>query len=191
MLCHGCGPHGADNRPSFGGSDTLATSYILSTAIKYLGDFDLILCGKQAIDGDTAQVGPEIAEHLGIPQITYATKVEVEGNTLRVTKEQESYHEVIETTLPALLTAVKSLNEPRHPNIMRKLKANKLEPELITVEQLSDIDKSMIGLKGSPTRVVKTFVPTVSANSVIISNPIPGDAVAKLFEYLDDAKIRL
>lgn len=175
----------------FGGSDTLATSYILSTAIKYLGDFDLILCGKQAIDGDTAQVGPEIAEHLGIPQITYASKVEIDGKTLRVTKEQESYYEVLETTLPALLTAVKSLNEPRHPNIMRKLRANKIEPEIITVEQLSDINRGMIGLKGSPTRVVKTFVPTVNANGIIISDPIPSDAVSKLFEHLDNAKIRL
>lgn len=104
---------GADNAyllsdRAFGGSDTLATSYILSSAIKSLGEFDLILCGKQAIDGDTAQVGPEIAEHLGLPQVTYVLDADISEDKLSVKKETETGYEMIETSMPAVLTVVKT-----------------------------------------------------------------------------------
>jgi electron transfer flavoprotein beta subunit len=107
---------------AFGGADTLATSYTLAAGIRKLGKFDVIICGKQAIDGDTAQVGPEIAEYLDIPQITYVAKVEVNGDIARVEREHEEGYEIIETTLPVLLTVVKSINEPRFPTVKGTMK---------------------------------------------------------------------
>ncbi|HEY3423876.1 MAG TPA: electron transfer flavoprotein subunit beta/FixA family protein, partial [Negativicutes bacterium] len=108
---------------AFGGADTLATSHTLAAGIRKLGQVDMIICGKQAIDGDTAQVGPEIAEHLNIPQVTYVAKVEVEGNVVRVEREQEDGYEIIETSTPVLLTVVKSINEPRYPTVKGTMKA--------------------------------------------------------------------
>ena len=111
---------------AFGGSDTLATSYILASAIQSLGKFDLIMCGKQAIDGDTAQVGPEIAEHLDMPQVTYTLDADVteEGKVI-VKKETETGYEMVETQTPALLTVVKTEFEPRMASVKAKIAANR------------------------------------------------------------------
>ncbi|MCX7599405.1 MAG: electron transfer flavoprotein subunit beta/FixA family protein, partial [Armatimonadetes bacterium] len=111
--------------PIIRGSDTLATSYTLAEAIRHLGDFDMVICGKQAIDGDTAQVGPGIAERLGIPQVTLAVGVEVDGRKVRVTRMLDVANEVVEVRMPVLITVVKQINEPRHPPMKGVLKARK------------------------------------------------------------------
>ena len=173
----------------FGGADVLATSYTIAQGIKKMGDFDLILCGKQAIDGDTAQVGPEIAEHLGIPQVTYAADIELNDTTLTVTKEQEDCYEKIEVKLPALLTAVKSLNEPRYPNIRRKMQANRMEVRTLTAADLPELDPARLGLKGSPTKVKKTFVPPVHSTGVRVEGKDAGEQAGNLLKLLSEAKI--
>lgn len=149
---------------AFGGSDTLATSYILATTISYLeqelGAFDLILCGKQAIDGDTGQVGPELAEHLDRVQLTYVAEMEmVDEKTLSVTREADSYLEVLQTGLPAVITVIKTAWEPRYATLKSKMAARKAEIPTITAAELAGIDTARIGLKGSPTKVKKTFTP--------------------------------
>ena len=173
----------------FGGADVLATSYTIAQGIKKMGDFDLILCGKQAIDGDTAQVGPEIAEHLGIPQVTYAADIELNDTTFTVTKEQEGCYEKIEVKLPALLTAVKSLNEPRYPNIRRKMQANRMEVRTLTAADLPELDPARLGLKGSPTKVKKTFVPPVHSTGVRVEGKDAGEQAGNLLKLLSEAKI--
>lgn len=143
---------------AFGGSDTLATSYILSRAIVRVeeleGKFDLIFCGKQAIDGDTAQVGPEIAEHLDYPQVTCAVGLSVEGDTAKVKRESEDDFELLGVKMPCVITVTKLPYEPRYPTIRTKLAANKVEIPTLTSADLT-IDLSRAGLKGSPTKVKK------------------------------------
>jgi electron transfer flavoprotein beta subunit len=144
---------------AFAGSDTWSTSYTLAAGIRKLGDFDLILCGKQAIDGDTAQVGPGVAQFLGIPQVTYARKITVEeGGTIRVQRMVDDGHDVVRTPLPAVVTVVKEINEPRLPSLKGKMKAKKAE---ITVWGAGDmtVESSELGLDGSPTRVIRIFAP--------------------------------
>jgi electron transfer flavoprotein beta subunit len=144
---------------AFAGSDTLATSYTIARAIKKIGNFDIILCGKQASDGDTAQVGPGISTHLNIPQVTYVKKIEgINENVARVERMIEEGFEVIEVPLPCLMTVVKEINEPRLPSLKGKMKAKKAEITTWTAKDL-DTDSSKIGLTGSPTKVIKIFTP--------------------------------
>lgn len=173
---------------AFGGADTLATSYTLAAAIRKIGKFDVILCGKQAIDGDTAQVGPEIAEYLDIPQITYAAKVEISGDVVRVEREHEDGYEVFESHLPILLTVVKSINEPRFPSVKGTMKANRKVIPVISVNDL-DVDPDRLGLKGSPTQVRKIFSPQQRTQGEIIHADNAREAVRSLLAKLSDAKI--
>ncbi|MDR1701729.1 MAG: electron transfer flavoprotein subunit beta/FixA family protein [Sporomusaceae bacterium] len=173
---------------AFGGADTLATSYTLAAAIKKIGNYDLIICGKQAIDGDTAQVGPEIAEHLGITQVTYVAKIEVENEKVLVEREHEEGYEVIETKLPLLITVVKSINEPRLPSVKGTLKANRKEIPVLSVNELT-LDSAKIGLNGSPTQVRKIFTPPARTQGEIISGSSAKEAVSMLVQKLSDAKI--
>ena len=143
---------------AFGGADTLATSYTIASAIRHIQrtmnrEFQIIFCGKQAIDGDTAQVGPEIAEHLGLPQVTYALEAEAEGNTFRVLKEGPDYNMMIGITMPCLITFTKPGFDPRYPSIKRKMAANRAVIPVLTAADLPDIDLTRAGLKGSPTKV--------------------------------------
>ncbi|MBR5949210.1 MAG: electron transfer flavoprotein subunit beta/FixA family protein [Clostridia bacterium] len=142
----------------FGGSDTRATSYIIATAIKKIGDYDLILCGRQAIDGDTAQVGPQIAEQLGIPQITYVQNLRIEGGEVIAERQLEDGYAVMSAKMPVLLTAIGELNSPRYMTPKGIFEAYEKE---VKVWGFSDVpvDESKIGLKGSPTNVNKTFSP--------------------------------
>lgn len=176
----------------FGGSDTLATSYILKSAIEYLekevGKFDLIFCGKQAIDGDTAQVGPEIAEHLDIPQVTYGIDIKKAGEMVHITRELDSGDQIIEAKLPCLVTFTKT-DDLRYPSIKSKLKARKAVIKHVTIEELTEIDTTKIGLTGSPTRVKKTFVPSVTKEGLIINEENSQVAVNKLVEALEKAKL--
>lgn len=173
---------------AFGGADTLATSYTLAAALKKLGKFDLILCGKQAIDGDTAQVGPEMAEHLGIAQITCCSKFEVNGDVLKVEREHEEGYEVIEGKMPLLVTVVKSANEPRFATVRGTMKANRKEIPVLTLADL-DVDEKRLGLKGSPTQVKKIFTPPSRSGGEMIQAEDAREAVGILLQKLSDAKI--
>ncbi|MEG1166298.1 MAG: electron transfer flavoprotein subunit beta/FixA family protein, partial [Oscillospiraceae bacterium] len=173
---------------AFGGSDTLATSYILSSAIKKLeeteGKFDIILCGKQAIDGDTAQVGPEIAEHLDLPQVTYAVEASVDGAIVKVKKEVDDGFEMIGAKMPCVITVTKPSYDPRYPTIKSKMAANRKEIGTITADDITNIDRERIGLKGSPTKVKKTFTPAVKVGGVKINEDTNEASAKKLFETL-------
>ncbi len=142
----------------FAGADTWSTSLTLATAIRRMGA-DLILCGKQAIDGDTAQVGPGIACHLDLPQVCYVSKIrEIEKGRAVVERMMETGTEVVETGLPAVLTVVKDINEPRLPSLKGKMKAKKAEVQVWGHADI-EADPETIGLKGSPTAVEKIFSP--------------------------------
>lgn len=175
---------------AFGGSDTLATSYILSEAIKKVeeieGKFDAIFCGKQAIDGDTAQVGPEIAEHLDYPQVTYGLEAESDGDTLKVRKEVEDGVEVIGIRMPCVVTFTKPSWDPRYPSVKRKLAANRAEIPTLTAADLSTIDLTQAGLKGSPTKVKKTFVPQKKTGGVKIKEASNDESARKLYQLLSE-----
>ena len=178
---------------AFGGSDTLATSYILSEAIKTIekieGKFDIIFCGKQAIDGDTAQVGPEIAEHLNYPQVTYGLEAEVNSNLVKVRKEVEDGIEIICVNTPCVLTFTKPSWELRYPTIKRKMAANRAEIPVLNEESLPDINLSRAGLKGSPTKVKNTFVPPKKAGGIKINEGADDASAKKLFQLLSDATV--
>ena len=178
----------------FGGSDTLATSYILSEAIKAVEEkeglkFDLILCGKQATDGDTAQVGPEIAEHLNLPQITYALDILENDGEEQVKREHDSGYDMISVKLPAVITVVKLPYEPRYPTIKSKMAAKKKEIPVLTEADIPAIRLEECGLKGSPTRVKKTFTPVREKNGVKLTGMEPEDAAKEVVKLLDDAKL--
>ncbi|MBP2636694.1 MAG: carD 1 [Firmicutes bacterium] len=173
---------------AFGGADTLATSYTLACAIKKLGKVDMIICGKQAIDGDTAQVGPEMAEHLDMAQVTCVSKIEVEGNQVKVEREHEEGYEVVETQIPVLLTVIKSINEPRFPTIKGTMKANKKEIPTWTADDM-EVDPGQLGLKGSPTQVRRIFTPPQRVQGEIIKSDTAREAAAILAGKLLTAKI--
>lgn len=173
---------------AFGGADTLATSYALSTAIAKWGSVDLILCGKQAIDGDTAQVGPGIAENLGLPQITYAARIEVNGNVIKVDREHEDGYEIMEAKLPVVVTVVKSIAEPRFPTVKGTMKANRTQIPVWTAANIG-ADEKRIGMPGSPTQVRRIFTPTQRSQGQVIREETAKQSVAKLMQLLSDAKI--
>ena len=140
----------------FAGEDTLATSNALAGALKML-DYDIIITGRQAIDGDTAQVGPEMSEHLGLPHISYVAGLEYGGDkTLRVKKETEEGYMLLETGMPVLLTVLASAFKPRYMSVHGIVEAYSREVEVWTADKI-DVDESKLGLKGSPTKVFKAF----------------------------------
>ena len=157
----------------FGGSDTYATSQILAAAIDTIGieEEDIVMCGRQAIDGDTAQVGPQIAEKLGLPQITYAAEIRKEGKEITVQRMLEDGYMTIRTQTPCLLTCIKELNEPRYMNIAGIMSAYSKQLEVYDYEKLKDhplIDATTIGLKGSPTNIFKSFTPPQKGVGVML-----------------------
>ena len=179
---------------NFGGSDTLATSYILSEAIKAIEEkeglkFDLILCGKQATDGDTAQVGPEIAEHLGLPQITYALDILEKDGEIQVKRECDAGYDMISTSLPAVVTVVKLPYEPRYPTIKSKMAAKKKEIPVLTEADIPAIDLALCGLNGSPTRVKKTYTPVQEKNGVKLTGMEAVDAAKEVVKLMEEAKL--
>lgn len=174
---------------AFGGSDTYATSYILSSAIRHLGGFDVVLGGKQAIDGDTGQTAPSIAEHLGLTRLTYILDMKVQGGSVIARRQVEEGIEVIKAELPVLCTATKESNKPRYATIRGKMDSLKAEIKELTFADMADIiDTTKIGLKGSPTKVKATFTPQRTASGVNIE----GDAktmAAALLDKLTESKI--
>lgn len=154
---------------AFAGSDTLATSYTLTQAVKKLGKFDLIICGKQALDGDTAQVGPGIATHLALPQVAFVKKIEkVEKRRVTVERMTEEGYDVVSLPLPCLITVVKEINIPRFASLVGKVRARRMDIPVWGEKEL-DADEKRIGLTGSPTWVHKIFAPPVRKGAV----PLP------------------
>jgi len=155
----------------FAGSDTWATSYTLAKAVEKLGA-DMVICGKQAIDGDTAQVGPEMAEFLNIPHISYVRKTEaIEADSIRVQRLMDEGYDIVESSLPVLLTVVKELNEPRLPSLKGKMAARKAEIRKWSSSDLgADADK--IGLKGSPTQVKNIFAPEANKDRKMLEGTL-------------------
>ena len=148
----------------FGGSDTYATSQILAAAVNHIGveKDDIVMCGRQAIDGDTAQVGPQIGEKLHLPQVTYVADIQKDGDTLTVKRMLEDGYMTIKVQTPCLLTCIKELNEPRYMSVGGVFEAYSKPLTTLDYEALKDdplIDKTTIGLKGSPTNIFKSFTP--------------------------------
>jgi electron transfer flavoprotein beta subunit len=171
---------------AFAGSDTWATSFTLSKAISKMGA-DVIICGKQAIDGDTAQVGPETAEFMNIPHISYVRKIEeVSGNSIKVQRMMDEGYDVVESSFPVLVTVVRELNEPRLPSLKGKMAAKKAE---IKKWSSSDImaDENDLGLKGSPTQVKNIFSPEARSGRKILEGT-PEDQVEALLQELRGIK---
>ncbi|MFA5164666.1 MAG: electron transfer flavoprotein subunit beta/FixA family protein [Candidatus Omnitrophota bacterium] len=173
---------------AFAGSDTWATSYTLAKGIQKLGKFDLIICGKQAIDGDTAQVGPGIAATLDIPQVTYVKKTEeIKEGSARFERMTEEGYEVIETPLPCLITVVKEINIPRLPSLKGKIKAKQSKAAVICAKDI-DADPDRLGLKGSPTVVNKIFSPPKRTGGQMLQGEVP-EIVGKLADSIKDVVI--
>lgn len=168
---------------AFAGADTLATSYALSMGIGKIGNVDLVICGKQATDGDTAQVGPSLAEKLGWPHTTYVRKIEEIGEDfIRCQRMTEDGYEVVEMPLPAVITVVKEINEPRLPSLKNMIRAKKAVVNVWTADDIG-ADKNLCGLKGSPTQVVRTFVPVHDISSEMITGDA-GEQARKLADKL-------
>ncbi|NLJ60240.1 MAG: electron transfer flavoprotein subunit beta/FixA family protein [Firmicutes bacterium] len=169
---------------AFAGADTLATSYTLAKAILKLGEFDLVICGKQAIDGDTAQVGPGVAEHLDIPHVTYVSKVEkISDRHIRVRRMTEEGYDVILSSLPALITVVREVGEPRMPSIKGTLRARKAQIATWTAKDI-EADEMMLGLSGSPTQVMRIFSPEARPGGEIIEGDSPCEKAMNLLARL-------
>lgn len=184
---------GADNAVllsdiGFAGADTLATSYALSRGVKKIGRFDLIICGRQAIDGDTAHVGPSLAERLGVPHVSCVCKIcEVADRDMTVERMTERGIEQIKLSLPALITVPKGINEPRPPSLRGKIVAERKD---ITVWSAQDIaaDANKIGLKGSPTKVVKMTIPEHHREGQILTGSVQ-EQVTELASKLRQSEI--
>jgi len=170
----------------FGGADTLATSNVLAAAINKLhlevDEVGIVLCGKQTIDGDTAQVGPGIASRLGYQQLTLVDRIvelDTVGKRIRVSRKLEGRHEIVEAPLPAMLTVVRELNRPRYPKVPMRLVAESATVELWN-NQVLQLDVQTIGLKGSPTWVSKIFSPERAKGEILGDGYADPDGTAKM-----------
>lgn len=174
----------------FAGSDTWATSSAIAAAIRNL-DYDLIIAGRQAIDGDTAQVGPQIAEHLGIPQISYVAKVDLEGDTLVVQRNFEDRYHIIEAKTPLLITTLGEEIEPRYMSVGGIFDAyREKEVKVWTYDDVKDnVDPANLGLKGSPTKVKKSFTKPVKAAGVLHQEVSADEAVEIIINTLKEKYI--
>ena len=174
----------------FAGADTWATAYTLATAIRTaVPDFDLILVGKQAIDGDTAQVGPEIAEILALPQITYGVEASLNSNRrqIRVSREVERGYEVIEANLPALVTFSKGEVVRRVPSLKDVVDSRRKPIRVVNASEL-DIPEDQLGLKGSFTQVVKVFPPQEKKSGMMVQNVEAEQAALEIFTFLKKSR---
>ncbi|HGJ65490.1 TPA: electron transfer flavoprotein subunit beta/FixA family protein [bacterium] len=168
-------------------ADTLATSYTLAMAIKKIGDFDLVLFGKQSVDSDTGQVGPSVAELLDVPQITYARKIEVADQKIIAERMLEGYSEIIESPMPAVVSVVREINKPRHPSLKGVLKAKKADIPVWTPDDIN-ADPARIGKNGSATVVTGTFTPSLKGKNEILEGT-PEEIAETLFSRLREQNL--
>ena len=193
LLAMGCDEAVLISAREFGGSDTFATSQIIAAAIHHIGldDDDIIFCGRQAIDGDTAQVGPQIAEKLNIPQISYAADLKLEGKSVTVKRMLEDGYMMIQTQTPCLVTCIKELNTPRYMTVKGILECDQKPYQVFDYQTLKDeplIEADTIGLKGSPTNVYKSFSPPIKGAGMMLEGSNK-EMVEKLFTTLAEKHI--
>lgn len=171
----------------FAGADVLATAYTLSQGIKRLNKFDLIICGKQTTDGDTAQVGPELAEFLGIPHVAYVSRiVEVRQDSVIVEMDMTNTVETVEVMFPCLITVEKGIYQPRLPSFKLKLKTKDKDIPFYSLRDFPDQDETKYGLNGSPTRVLRIFTPEANTDRELwkgSSEELAGKLANKLHEF--------
>lgn len=171
----------------FAGADVVATSYTLSQGIKALGEYDLIICGKQTTDGDTAQVGPEIAECLKIPHIAYVEKIiEIKEKSIVVSISMDKTEEIWEVNYPCLITVEKGIFTPRLPSFKRSLELKDFSIRQLTLKDMMDTDEKRYGLKGSPTQVERMFPPEANTEKEIWEGK---DLGKKMADKLHDLKL--
>ena len=173
----------------FGGSDTFATAKICASALKKIG-YDLIITGRQAIDGDTAQVGPQIAENLNIPQVSYVEELKVNGDKVTVKRQFEDRYHIIEVKMPCLLTALQELGAPRYMHARGIIEAYEKEVKTFGFEDLKDgFDPADIGLEGSPTNVFKSFGKMAKGAGTIHKDVSPDEAVEFIIKKMEERYI--
>jgi electron transfer flavoprotein beta subunit len=173
---------------AFAGSDTWATSTTLAAAIRKMGDVDIVLCGKQAVDGDTAQVGPEMAALLDIPYATFVKKIELPADgAIKAVRQTDEGMEIWKFPMPALITVIKEIGEPRVPSLKHKMRAKKAEIPAWGAADLG-LDPDSVGLCGSFTQVVRIFSPPRRTNRVLVEGSIE-EQVEQLFQHLKNAKV--
>lgn len=173
---------------AFAGADVLATSYTLSQGIKIIGDFDLIICGKQTTDGDTAQVGPAIAEHLNIPHVAWVSNINnVDDRRIVVEQDLAESVECVELHYPCLITVEKDIVQPRLPSYRRKIETRDKPVKMIIFRDLTDQDENKYGLKGSPTQVEKVFPPESFTERIMFEGH-PDELADKCYDTLKRLK---
>ena len=176
---------------AFAGADTWATTAALAAGVKYLGGADLIICGKQAVDGDTAQVGPGLAQRLNLPHVAFVKALkETKEDGLVVERQMDDGYDVVKLPLPALITVVREVGEPRPPSLKGKMRAKKYQPAVAGVSELG-LDPNDVGLAGSPTQVVKVFAPQASGDREMLEggNREMGESVVQ--KLIDNQVIML
>jgi len=175
----------------FAGADTLATAYTLAAAIRKIGTFDLIICGEKTVDGDTAQVGPEVAEFLGIPHAAYVEEIQqISSDSIVVKAKMERHYYIIKLNLPALITVTKDINNPRLPTLRNKLKAMRAPITVWKHNDLAEIsDPKYFGFSGSPTRVIKVYTPTTGKRKGQVITGTPEEIAQKIVQILRENKI--
>ena len=168
-----------------GGSDTWATSNTLEAAIRKIGDYDMIFAGRQAIDGDTAQVGPQIAEKLGLPQVTYVEEFEIADNLKDITvkRQLEDGYEIIKVQTPCMLTCIKELNTPRYMSMSGIFSAKDKTVKIWNAKDI-EVDLTKVGLEASPTNVFRSFTPAPKGKGVVLEGDTEKDVAKQLLANL-------
>jgi electron transfer flavoprotein beta subunit len=173
---------------AFAGSDTWATATVLAAGVRHMGGADLIICGKQAIDGDTAQVGPGLAQRLGMPQVAFVKGFrEIAEDHLAVERQMDDGYDVVRLPLPGLITVVREVGEPRPPSLKGKMRAKKYQVPAAGVAELG-LSPAEVGLDGSFTRVVKVFAPPAGGERRILPGA-PAEAGAALIDLLAENQV--
>ncbi|NLT47896.1 MAG: electron transfer flavoprotein subunit beta/FixA family protein [Clostridiales bacterium] len=173
---------------ALGGSDTWATSNAIAAAVNKIGDYDLIFAGRQAIDGDTAQVGPQVAEKLGLPQVTYVKEFSINGKEVTVKRALEDGYELIKIQLPCVLTAIKELNTPRYMSIGGIYDAVKADIKVWGAKEL-ELDLNTVGLEASPTNVFRSFTPAPKGKGIMLDKDTVEENAHALLEMLQEKYI--
>jgi electron transfer flavoprotein beta subunit len=172
---------------AFAGADTLATSYTLVQGIKKIGNVDIVVCGKESVDGETGQVGPGIAARLGVPCMACAGEINLKGNSLLIRRLYEWGYDMVEIEPPVVITALSSLNRPRMPSLKRMIKMKDVDIPMWDASEI-DADPGKIGLAGSPTKVADTFVPVLEADREMLQGT-PDEQADQLVKKLVETGI--